>query len=94
MYTSPWTEFLTHTYENITFPQLLLRTVKTSDFRNVAVNDRQPYNSDSPNPLYTGRQLQCSDDAGDTALIKSKKVSKMGCNPILDRIALCIKNFI
>ena len=27
-YTSPlWTEFLTHAYENITFPQLLLRTV-------------------------------------------------------------------
>ena len=25
----PWTEFLTHAYENITFPQLLLRTVIT-----------------------------------------------------------------
>ena len=24
----PWTEFLTHAFENITFPQLLLRTVK------------------------------------------------------------------
>ena len=23
-----WTEFLTHAFENITFPQLLLRTVK------------------------------------------------------------------
>ena len=26
----PWTEFLTHACENITFPQLLLRTVKIS----------------------------------------------------------------
>ena len=25
-----WTEFLTHACENITFPQLLLRTVKTN----------------------------------------------------------------
>ena len=30
----PWTEFLTHACENITFPQLLLRTVKIS-FRNI-----------------------------------------------------------
>ena len=29
VYTSPlWTEFVTHSCENITFPQLLLRTVK------------------------------------------------------------------
>ena len=27
---SLWTEFLTHARENITFPQLLLRTVKTA----------------------------------------------------------------
>ena len=27
--TPPWTEFLTHTCENITFPQLLLQTVLT-----------------------------------------------------------------
>ena len=26
----PWTEFVTHACENITFPQLLLRTVKIS----------------------------------------------------------------
>ena len=26
-----WTEFLTHAYESITFPQLLLRTVKRID---------------------------------------------------------------
>ena len=36
MYTSPlWTEFLTHTCENITFPQLSLRTVKTIDGQDV-----------------------------------------------------------
>ena len=29
VYTSPWTEFLTHTCENMTFPQLRLRRVKT-----------------------------------------------------------------
>ena len=33
----PWTEFLTHTCENITFPQLRLRTVKTGTSNVVAV---------------------------------------------------------
>ena len=29
----PWTKGMTHACENITFPQLLLRTVKIEDFR-------------------------------------------------------------
>ena len=35
----PWTEYLTHACENITFTQLLLRTVKIALWKNVRADD-------------------------------------------------------
>ena len=42
IYTSPslWTEFLTHACDNITFPQILFRTVITSNYRQLLRPDK------------------------------------------------------
>ena len=46
MYTSPllWTEFLTHVCENITFPQLRLRTVKIMGFQMMCNQSKRVFN--------------------------------------------------
>ena len=90
---TPWTEFLTHACENITFPQLLLRTVKSSPTIKTTTSASGAWST-----IHLGmRQVLSTCPSCDRYLSLSKMFQDKICNyflmisiAVIDKNAVCV----